>query len=343
MTSQVHSLVAASVLATLIPAAALAAGGGPSTGEPDGDRAPIDRIVQGEVTDDFPATAALMGDGMAFCTGTLVGARLVVTAAHCLEDGAPESIYFGSEPGGAGTVVGVQSVVAHPQYEESGGWVGDIGVVLLSESPAGIAPVPLSPRNADDLTGAVVTYVGYGDTQGTGGEGYKKKANGHITELIDDYIEVQPEDGSACYGDSGGGVYHEDGGVLTVLGVVSFGYTDDCMDPGGNTRTDIYAEWIAEQGGGDLPDPGDGNASDDDDNTDNDDDDADGDRVAARDDDTNHDPRRDGAGCSIGDSSPADGALSLALLLVLGATTPRRRSPSLVPGATAGLTNNAER
>ncbi len=332
MTSQLQSLLAASLLATLLPATALEAGGLPAD-EPDAHRGPIDRIVQGELTDDFPATAALMGDGMAFCTGTLIAERLVVTAAHCLEDGPPESVYFGSEPGRGGVSVGVQSVAYHPDYEESDGYVGDIGVVVLSEAPSGIEPVPLSPRNADDLNGAVVLYVGYGDTQGTGGEGFKKKASGRITDLYDDVIEVQPEDGSACYGDSGGGVYHEDQGVLTVVGVVSFGYTDDCMDLGGNTRTDIYVDWIAAHGGGDLPGPGDANASDD--PNDND--------VDTRDDDATHDPRRDGAGCSIGDSSPAGGALSLALLLALGAALPRRRSPKLVPGATAGLTIGARR
>ncbi len=339
MISQTRSLVAASLFATLLPASALAVTG-PSADEPgDTDNEHIDRIVQGEVTNDFPATAALMGGGMAFCTGTLVAPRLVVTAAHCLEDGDPESIYFGSEPGTGGTVVGVQSAIGHPQYEESGGYVGDIGVVVLSESPFGIEPVPFSPRNADDLNGATVTYVGYGDTQGTGGDGYKKKANGHITDFFDDVIEVQPEDGSACYGDSGGGVYHEDNGVLTVLGVVSFGYTDDCMDPGGNTRTDIYVDWIAQQGGGDMPDPGDGNAAGDDDDDDNNADDDDSvDYGDDDDDDDTYDPRRDGAGCSIGDSSPAAGTLSLVVLLALGATMPRRRRPNPVPGAPAGLT-----
>jgi V8-like Glu-specific endopeptidase len=347
MTSQARSLVAACFFATLLPASALAAPG-PSANEPSGaDNEHIDRIVQGELTNDFPATAALMGDGMAFCTGTLVAPRLVVTAAHCLEEGDPESIYFGSEPGSGGTVVGVQSSIGHPQYVESGGYVGDIGVVVLSESPFGVEPVPLSPRNADDLNGATITYVGYGDTQGTGGEGYKKKANGHITDLFDDVIEVQPEDGSACYGDSGGGVYHEDNGVLTVLGVVSFGYTDDCMDPGGNTRTDIYVDWIGQQGGGELPDPGDGNASGDDD--DNGDDDGntydDDDSVAGDDDDDDatYDPRRDGAGCSIGGSSSAAGPLSLVLLLALGASMPRRRRPNPVPGAPVGLTTGAQR
>ena len=353
---RVRSFVAAALLATLSPAVALAVTAPGDADEP-GDVAgtKVNRIVQGEITNDYPATAALMGQGQQFCTGTLIAERLVVTAAHCLEEGAPDAVYFGSQPGGPGTEVGVQGAIGHPQYAESGGYVGDIGVVILSESPSGIAPVPLSPRNADDLNGATITYVGYGETQGTGGDGYKKKANGRISDFFDDVMEVQPEDGSACFGDSGGGVYHEDAGVTTVVAVVSFGYTDDCMDPGGNTRTDMYLDWLAQQGGGDLPDGGDGNAGndgnqgDDDDAGDDDDfgDDDDWTCDAADpdcDDDDNYDPRRAGAGCSIGDSSSsAAGSLSLAFLLVLGASLPRRRRPNPVPGAAARRPVDAQR
>ncbi len=218
----------------------------------------VHRIVQGEVTDGWPAVGALMGWGEAFCTGALIAPRVVLTAAHCLDEGLPDSVYFGEAPGhGDGTEVPVRDAASHPQWAQ-GDWY-DIGLVFLeSDGPA--APLPVSRASAETLVGAEITYVGFGDTQGTGGDGRKKQAIARVTDLVDDWMEAEPVTGSACFGDSGGPVLHDGDLGWEIVGVVSFGYTEDCMDPGGNTRTDLYVDWLEQQTDG-MVDAGSGSGS----------------------------------------------------------------------------------
>lgn len=204
------------------------------------------RVVDGNLSSDWPATAALIFDGEAGCTGTLIDPAVVLTAAHCLDYGPPDSVYFGDAPGGDGEVVPVDRAVSHPSYV---GDEGDVGLLFLAED-ASPRPVPLDVQDAGRLSGEVITYVGFGDTQGSGGEGRKKEATARIVEVGDDILDVQPESGSACYGDSGGPLYFREDGVVVLVGVVAFGYTDDCRDLGGNTRVDKYVPWIEEETGG---------------------------------------------------------------------------------------------
>ena len=65
----------------------------------EGPSASTPRIVGGERTPDYPAVVALLDDQHGhFCTGTLIGERTVLTAAHCIDEWVPVSaVYFGSD------------------------------------------------------------------------------------------------------------------------------------------------------------------------------------------------------------------------------------------------------
>jgi len=227
--------------------------------DPSDDGQRVHRIVEGNTTDAWPATVALLWFDDAGCTGTLIAPDVVLTAAHCLEEGDPEEVLFGSSVTGDGERVPVARSVSHDSYASSQGDVGDVGLVFLTRDAA-TRPAVLDVHDAGRLENQTITYVGFGDTQGTGGDGRKKEATATVVDVGDDILDVQPDSGSACYGDSGGGLYFREEGVDRVVGVVSFGYTDDCMDLGGNTRTDKYLPWIEQQVGASL---GDDNAADD--------------------------------------------------------------------------------
>ncbi|GEM_PF-2536014 len=272
-----HVLAPASALAILVafmPPELQAADAPQEPDAPAEESSNVQRVVNGAVTSDHPATAALMEQGLPFCTGSLIRPNVILTAAHCLEYGPPDDVYFGDQPGVGGETVPATSALMHPSYtaSESGDAYYDIGLVFLGED-ASPAPFPVANISGEALIGAPIVYVGYGTAQGTGGEGFKKEATATVTELEADVLVVQPDNGSACYGDSGGPVLHmNSGGAPEIVGVVSFGYTDDCMDLGGNTRTDMYFDWINENAGGEPP-----AGDDDDDGWSGDDDDAPGD------------------------------------------------------------------
>ena len=353
-----HLLAAAAVALGFMPpefaSTARAADAPQEPDEPVREDAGVSRVVNGNVTSDWPATAALMEQGEAFCTGTLIRENVVLTAAHCLEFGAPAAVYFGDQPGVGGENVAVSFSIMHPSYaaSDTGDAYFDIGLVFL-DGTASPEPLPVANIPGDALLGASILYVGFGASQGTGGEGFKKEATARVTELEADVLVVQPDNGSACYGDSGGPVLHlTAGGTAEVVGVVSFGYTDDCMDLGGNTRTDMYVDWIAAEADGAVPPPG----GDDDDGWTNGGDDDGGSAGGADADDWNDpadgwsdDESGDdcsftdangtvwnsedceasadgGRACSMGASSPSVSLLSLLFLLPLGLAVRRVRS-----------------
>ena len=57
-----------------------------------------DRIVGGAAFAGLPAVGSLTINGSNWCTGTLIGKRKVVTAAHCLDDYAANQYKFAIGP-----------------------------------------------------------------------------------------------------------------------------------------------------------------------------------------------------------------------------------------------------
>lgn len=97
------------------------------------------------------------------CSGVLIGASTVLTAAHCATSGKT-SFGFGAERDGARTYE-VASMERHPLYAAgANGYQYDLAIASLLAPVEDVIPATITPVN---LIGRQVTMVGYGG-QGTG-------------------------------------------------------------------------------------------------------------------------------------------------------------------------------
>jgi uncharacterized protein (TIGR03382 family) len=290
-------------------------------------RAPI---VGGEVDLQHTAVFDIMLDGEQECTGTLVSPHVVLTAAHCVAEDIddPTELVVFTGPDDADLAGGdLHEVVAgpvHPSYgtDPKDEDIGDLAVLVLAE-PSAVAPMAYNRQPlADPMIGELVTVVGYGDTTvdyPTSGGGARRSLTVPLRDFDDDWVMAGGGGESQCYGDSGGPVLMELGGVERVIGVDSWGTRNNCGFLEYNTRVDLLSAWVDAQV--EAHDPGFG--------------DGDGDGDGGGDPDDGGDDADDGGdssadsssgGCQTSGSHGGSGALSLllALLAALVATRPGR-------------------
>lgn len=225
----------------------------------------------------YPAVGALTW-GSYIGSATLIDDNWILSAGHCLDDGAydPEDWTFDLTDSGGGVHIGAE-IFLNP------GWVGDltdgtdIALLRLATSETTVTPATLNTDTSE--LGRTATHVGYGRT-GTGLTGMNapagtKRAGNNVVDLDGDSVAgyndmVLFEDfdsglvgdnwsGSQSQlnleyliasGDSGGAMFIDFGSGDVVAGVHSFiasvdSLTDaDYGDISGSTRVSSYATWI---------------------------------------------------------------------------------------------------
>lgn len=171
--------------------------------EPPTSAAPGSPLVGGSYTYDRPEVGSISG-----CTATLVGPRLVITAAHCLSYGSRTS------PGRYGSFEirrfrGDSQRYTIRRYVSYGRTVGrhDVALIQLESAvPESIAP-PAGLASASPSDGTPVTIFGYGcQRRGTSGTWAKQSIDtnwGRTTTTL-------------CPGDSGGPTLTPAGEVVAI-------------------------------------------------------------------------------------------------------------------------------
>ena len=239
------------------------------------------RIVNGVSTTAHPSVGALLsGSSPATawlrCSGTLVGCRTFLTAAHCVCDrggaacqpgasAAPDPRRFFVFLQHAG-MVAVESIAVHPAYDFP---IADVAVVRLAAPVTAIRPSRLNVV-ATPGPGTPGTIVGFG-RQGGSVDDYGLKREGAVTlapcasvpaDSLLCWAFTAPlgmpgTNSNTCEGDSGGPLFVDLGSGPVLAGVTSGGVASACLPPDESYDADLfrYRNWIASESGSDLGQP----------------------------------------------------------------------------------------
>mgnify|MGYP002655255049 CR=1 FL=1 len=186
------------------------------------------------------------GDGLygQICSGSLISADLVLTAAHCVLDAdgdyavqlRADTLFLDGE------LLSVSAVWSSPRYDDRS-FQNDIGLILLSEPVLDVVPAKLATKRQSKAVNSLTRFTLYGwgvDQNETSAEFLRtariqrqtkaavrafsaRQFNQKTTIAAGRFLSAERVYSGACNGDSGGPLVGLIRGVETVVGITSYG------------------------------------------------------------------------------------------------------------------------
>lgn len=233
----------------------------------------LPRVVGGELAGAAPFMVGILDDGdtRAYCGGTLIAPRVVVTAAHCVDTPSRRvRVALGVSLNAnldRVTAIDVRAIRLHPGFDVKS-LQNDIALLFLAPHDPATLPGPVEPLalNGDEAMPeggqpAAVTAIGWGSISSYGSlfrpelrqvtlpvvpVDTCKTLFGFATVTGQQICAGELDGGGAdaCQGDSGGPLVQGD----KLVGIVSWGHgCAQAGKPGVFTRVSSYSTWIAEE------------------------------------------------------------------------------------------------
>ena len=177
------------------------------------------------------AVVITLADGSAgICSGTMITANKVLTAAHCLENALSVDVLLGIETNKLAYITS-NSWQIHPNFSRSSNGIlgNDVGVINVPV-PLPLPTVPILASAAPQVGQKAVVF-GYGTTGAADDYGQLRSGVMKIAAVDAGRIFADYDGGTSnvCSGDSGGPLLLQIGNQLTIGGTTSYGDSATCV------------------------------------------------------------------------------------------------------------------
>lgn len=213
--------------------------------------------------EDAGGAVVMLTGSHGFCSGVALTRDLVLTAAHCVPPGAGYKL-IEFDAARQPVLKDPAAVARHPDFDVNAALrhrvTADVALIKLAALMR-LRPAPLAFDVGSVAAGDRFVLAGYGvAVRGDGKTGGTLRAATLVATGQPGTLQIRLADPAtrgeraglgACTGDSGAPVYRPIGGVLAVIGVVSWSsgpaLSDGCGGLTGVTPLVRYRAWVAEQ------------------------------------------------------------------------------------------------